>query len=478
MMLSDYLQLELMNAEPSPLREEAYQTQKSESPASYLIFGLSNAIFPLLNEINGSIYVFETNLSLLKSFVESDLAPAVSVLESVSALEAHVKTYLFRGSNFFFISEFSHYVELYTALKINLQLRVVQHAHGLRDEISSCIAHHFSTFHPFIASHQNSFLGLPAVIVGAGPSLHKNVKVLKELSKSCIIFSALNAATILEKAEIDVDFYGIIDPRKGFNLSNKVYETPIFFRSSALLSEAQKFKSKIFVGDGAQNAILSFFESLFENPAQGLEAGYTVSNFLFHIATFLGCSPIILVGQDLAFLDGEKYLGMKATIPELLQFEGKDAQGKIRQTTKDFYLSKKWFESQVENRDEYYNLSDGLYLDGFKTVIPQDLKIVSKEGLAKQLVGITNDLKGKKEKLMKLFQKIESVEDLKKSQLPDSLKAILLESDLKEMKLFDYFEEIFTLFSYLNPLLHTEKSDFYYTLLSDLKGKLAPWIQK
>ncbi len=477
-MLSDYLQLELMNANASPLREAGYQTQKSESPACYLIFGLSNVIFPLLDKIIAPIYLFETNLSILRTFLESNLTRPVTIIENIAALETHAKTYLFKASTLFFLSEFSDYLELYTALKSNLQLRVIQHAYGLSDEISSCIAHHFSTFHPLLKSYQNAFLGLPALIVGAGPSLQKNAKVLKELSQSCVVFAALNAVTTLEKAEIDVDFYGIIDPRKGFELSNKVYETPIFFRSSALFSETEKFKSKIFVGDGGQNAPLSFFEGLFENPALGLEAGYTVSNFLFHIATFLGCCPIILVGQDLAFLEGEKYAGVKASIPELLQFEGKDAKGKVLQTTKDFYLSKKWFESHLQSEGEYYNLSDGLYLEGFKTLIPQAFKAISKKGLSKQLMRTTIKLCEKKDKLMELFQNIERAQELKKSQIPDSLKVILLESDIKEMKLFEYFEEIFTLFSYLNPLLPTQKFNFYYTLLSDLKGKLAPWIQK
>ena len=476
--LSDYLQLELGCSDACPLREEAYQIKESDAPLCHLIFGLSTHIFQLLKELDGPIYLFETDVGMLKNFLENSRSQAIVIIENVSGLESHIKSYLFKSCTYFFLNELSRFTELYIALKINLQLRVFQHLHGLKDEINHCIAHHFLSFHPLLESHKDLFLGSPVVIVGAGPSLQKNLKLLKELQKSCFIFAALNAAPYLEKAEIEPDFYGIIDPRKSFELSSKVYETPIFFRSSALFSEAQKFKSRIFVGDDNQNVLLSFFESLFENPAVGLEAGYTVSNFLFHIAQVLGCGPIVLMGQDLAFLEGEKYSGVKASIPELLQFEGKDDQGNSVQTTKDFYLSKKWFESRVNDGVDYYNLSDGLEIEGFKTTFPQGLKKNLNKKLKKSLMAITCDLNRGQEKLSELFQKIERVEELKKSQIPERIKEILLESDLKEMKLFEYFEEIFTLFSYLNPLLHTTKSAFYYTLLSDLKGKVVPWILK
>src|SRR6185312_1215915 len=39
----------------------------------------------------------------------------------------------------------------------------------------------------------------------------------------------------------------------------------------------------------------------------GLKAGATVAHLSFYLAEFLGCAPIILVGQDLGFVDGLYY---------------------------------------------------------------------------------------------------------------------------------------------------------------------------
>ena len=39
----------------------------------------------------------------------------------------------------------------------------------------------------------------------------------------------------------------------------------------------------------------------------GLKAGATVAHLSFYLAEFLGCDPIILIGQDLGFVDGLYY---------------------------------------------------------------------------------------------------------------------------------------------------------------------------
>ena len=70
-MRSDYLQLELGCSTALPLREEVYQIKESDASLCHLIFGLSTDVFQLLKKLDGPIYLFETEVGILKSFLES-----------------------------------------------------------------------------------------------------------------------------------------------------------------------------------------------------------------------------------------------------------------------------------------------------------------------------------------------------------------------------------------------------------------------
>src|SRR3989344_787000 len=149
---------------------------------------------------------------------------------------------------------------------------------------------------------RDAFQNVPAVIVGAGPSLKKNGHLLKELKGRALIFaggSALNAI------DVEPDFAAAIDaeaPCRKYPFS----EVPFCFQARVNpLNLSQMQGDKILFPDGSSNILNWLFEE-----EEFFDGGWTVGNFLTGVASFWGCSPIIFVGMDLCYAGGEKYTGL------------------------------------------------------------------------------------------------------------------------------------------------------------------------
>ncbi|WP_206810934.1 motility associated factor glycosyltransferase family protein [Paradesulfitobacterium ferrireducens] len=143
----------------------------------------------------------------------------------------------------------------------------------------------------------------PVVIVLAGPSLSKNIHILKEWQDRVTIF----CVNTVFKRLLD---YGII-PDATFSLDRSplIYEQH-YARPESIPEEilfigntsvdpriADLFKRKIFL------LSMETFQSELAQDIKGgsIAAGYSVTHFAFSFARHCGMSPIVLVGQDLAF---------------------------------------------------------------------------------------------------------------------------------------------------------------------------------
>lgn len=147
----------------------------------------------------------------------------------------------------------------------------------------------------------------PAFIVASGPSLDKNIKELKNALGKALILSCDGSLSALLKENIMPDAVGSVE---------RIYKTyEAFYKDKKIPEEVvcacpAVVRKEIF--DCFNNKILSFFkdESLTEWMDEALEhkkgmiwSGASVSHMLFGLAYRLGCNPIILVGQDLAYSD-------------------------------------------------------------------------------------------------------------------------------------------------------------------------------
>ena len=183
------------------------------------------------------------------------------------------------------------------------------------------------TTSPPIDGMRDAFKGVPAVLVAAGPSLAKNMHLLKELratkrrsdeatkGEGAVVIAVQTMLKPLLAAGIEPDFVTSLD----YNMvSTRFFENLEESGSTGhvhLVAEAKANWNVLDVfGAGGGSMSLTgndFAEKLlrgfFPTGRAALKAGATVAHLSFYLAEFLGCDPIILVGQDLGFVDGLYY---------------------------------------------------------------------------------------------------------------------------------------------------------------------------
>lgn len=151
----------------------------------------------------------------------------------------------------------------------------------------------------------SKFKDIPAVLVLAGPSLDKNIKYLKEFNG--LIFIVGRTITPVLKLGVTPDLVFALDPYdftiKTFGDYQK-YDVPLFALGQCCASVVQGCQSpyKYFLYN--TNEIRGLL-GIKINPVLSLSG--SVATLCLSTATFLGCSPILFIGQDLAYEGNKKY---------------------------------------------------------------------------------------------------------------------------------------------------------------------------
>ncbi len=149
---------------------------------------------------------------------------------------------------------------------------------------------------------------IPAVIVSAGPSLSKNVDVLKRIKGHAFIMCSDRALGVLDAHGIEPDVVLSAEPVKDPSfLKYKVADNIPLLCSMQANSEAQE----LFRGRCIYFHALHYENELFgervEADLEGLDLGGNVSGACFVACEKLGIKTIILIGQDMAYLDGKHH---------------------------------------------------------------------------------------------------------------------------------------------------------------------------
>ncbi len=193
---------------------------------------------------------------------------------------------------------------------------------------------------------RNAFSGIPALIVGAGPSLEKNGHLLRFFEKKALIFaggSALNTITTEPHFAASIDAAA---PYRQFKM-HPFSEVPFCYQSRM---SSENFSlvhgEKLLFPDSSSDAINWLYGE------DSFDGGWTVGNFLTAVAVHMGCSPIIFVGMDLCYEKGRKYAQIQADLPEgLIAFENK-------MTQRDWLMGARWTEDLAKGRS-FLNATEG-----------------------------------------------------------------------------------------------------------------------
>jgi hypothetical protein len=166
--------------------------------------------------------------------------------------------------------------------------------------IAMNLVHYVST--PPIDLLRERFAGNPAVVISAGPSLRVNIDQLAELKGRAVLCAAQTTLKPLMERGIVPDFVTCLDFHE---MSRKFYEGIEGLEAVHLVAEPKatwhvldRYPGPISLL-GSDWAALLLGERL--GRRSGLKAGATVAHLAFYLAAYMGCDPILFVGQDLAF---------------------------------------------------------------------------------------------------------------------------------------------------------------------------------
>jgi len=153
------------------------------------------------------------------------------------------------------------------------------------------------------------YKGKSAVVVSAGPTLDRNIETIKKYRDNIVLIVVGTAMKTLAKNNITPDFLCIIETYdsskqiSGLDLSEVNFVTEPFSHKNL-----RNFKFKqVFSHISSNLPVNSIWCKLIgENNEEYLSKG-TVSYTALNTARILGCSKIIMVGQDLAYIEGQCY---------------------------------------------------------------------------------------------------------------------------------------------------------------------------
>lgn len=177
-----------------------------------------------------------------------------------------------------------------------------------------------------ITRYQNAFAGHPAIIVSAGPSLHRNVEMLRRAQGKAVIIAVSTVFKPLLKLGIKPDFAVVLDYHP---ISKKYFEDAPGDRDVVLVVDPKASYEAVEAHRGPKTVIHNdALHEIIGSPAfhkGAIPAGTTVAHSAFYFAEYIGADPIIFTGQDLAHPDGITHFPGTAVhdiwAPELNRFQ-------------------------------------------------------------------------------------------------------------------------------------------------------------
>lgn len=222
---------------------------------------------------------------------------------------------------------------------------------------------------PGVARLFGRFPGVPAVVVAAGPSLEKNVHLLREVRDRFLVIATDTALRQLVARDLRPDIVCAADPCYENSLDfvgmEEEREVVLAFEPMThpdIITSFQGPKLGMTFGGGLIPALQPFREDIGKVVCWG-----SIATTCFDLARQCGCNPIIFLGLDLSFADGKLYAAgsysddlmydrvhsfssLEHEITDYIAtrgaFELRSPEGKLFYTDYNMNLYRSWFEDQ------------------------------------------------------------------------------------------------------------------------------------
>ncbi|EIM0806104.1 motility associated factor glycosyltransferase family protein, partial [Campylobacter coli] len=207
-----------------------------------------------------------------------------------------------------------------------------------------------------------------AIVVSAGPSLAKQLSLLKAYQDKAVIFCADGALSMLEKEGIIPDYVTNLDCR---DLAMKFFQNKENKTSLNVLSCATHPSLVHFLDN--KSVVLRddpLYQRFNLNDFGYIDTGTHVSHFSYTLALALGFKNIIMIGQDLAFDEegnshskgfdfGEKFSGEENI--DKLKIPAYAGKGEVltHTTWNDYRIKLEYLFACNDQKAKFYNATEG-----------------------------------------------------------------------------------------------------------------------
>jgi hypothetical protein len=202
------------------------------------------------------------------------------------------------------------FTEVVQSLKAVVATTLVQSETTLRNLLMNADAYAAA---PGLGALAGAASGRVGIVVAAGPSLERNIEQLArpEVRERAVLIAAQTVLRPLLRRGIRPRFVTALDYHE---ISARFYEglTAEDVDGVTLVADPKVNPAVLAAWPGAVMLARSeLLDELLGNELAGekaeLKPGATVAHLSCYLARFLGCDPVVLVGQDLGFTDGQYY---------------------------------------------------------------------------------------------------------------------------------------------------------------------------
>ncbi len=210
-----------------------------------------------------------------------------------------------------------------------------------------------------------------AIVVSAGPSLAKQLSLLKAYQDKAVIFCADGALSMLEKKGIVPDYVTNLDFT---DLAMKFFQNKENLKQSIIVLECATHPNVVRSLNAENCMIVLRNKALYQrfnlNDFGYIDTGTHVSHFSYTLALALGFKNIIMIGQDLAFDEegnshskgfdfGEKFSGEENI--DKLKVPAYAGKGEVLThiTWNDYRIKLEYLFACNEQKAKFYNATEG-----------------------------------------------------------------------------------------------------------------------
>jgi hypothetical protein len=151
-----------------------------------------------------------------------------------------------------------------------------------------------------VSSMHNCFSGVPATLVAAGPSLDQHKGLLHEVTRKTVTIFPDTLIGLSRELQVLPDFFVCVDPQEEtFNkVKNGTPYVPLFFHPACYYQVPRVWKGLLVSTD----TYMAPYRMMHIPEAGHIEEETQCQMHLaFNLARWMGCNPIILLGQDLCY---------------------------------------------------------------------------------------------------------------------------------------------------------------------------------